>query len=985
MSDWRSWGVPEWNVRLLAHFFARRSENDGPVTTLLATQEEIARATGDAAASPDEVHDTFIAATLRTVRRASLLDTAADYLGYPAPPLDDQIPPFVSCLIFTCIAAAESSEDLASEGSFVARLRRLTNDCLPDPSLQILPRLWENLAAWLAEPTNTTRYRRLRLPDRGGLTRIGYTTKLAFPDRRDQKELSELLDAEGLLGHEPPVGKIVSLVARERSRFRRPFLDAMDEFRQHLSASATASGSSRLLDHRFWSAVREAAIRGRGRTETLELRYRVQLLADLQDDQLSLIAVSDDAAAADDVVASIELPVAYGPWRYAVVEKSDAGALDGGAIDRVVLSLLRFAHHVAPLSGYIEQGILPFLETNHGLLELAPMNRIGAAQLALVKEGLDDDLVALFGANTTRVATCRYDGWVQVERPNLATLASERLESTSLRRAWMLHRSVTRVGVSLSGGIPTDDGWLGLSEVLPRVEAPGATAITARCSDRDVPLRADDGSWRFPRQDFVGTCELRVTSSDDDTAARFVHFSLSPTHEEYKEPADPTAWIVEGVGATSATTRTTPFLAGSPVDDARGFADSTIYLGRELGQFVPDETNAAWSISEFGGVRVGRRVRADLAVAPTAQSASPAARRYWRKLLLQSAADPADAQFGDARHAVRQHVQRGGLTEVDFGAFEVTEHVKAADSHRSLERLVGAVAARANSRCGMSWSEWSLVVQQLMGLDPHHVGAVTRAWQEVGAIDVLAASRWRHRCVFARRPSLVTYRCGDEIGATLVGLALVSTRLRLADVARRGGIPFEERGSVSPFVPKTVVLRASRMDQLEQLARAVGIGVSTIDLATDRFRGACTHDPFSPAPVAYHWSNRWQTWSLTEPETPPGPEVIHWLRDDRPGYWRVSHDDKTIWSYDLNTARWWAARLAGRNALKTVSSHQLEAHHAYLPLPIARVVSVFARTNHGPEPAQSWRYRYPLVTTRLRDEIFAALQAAFDLQHLQGA
>jgi hypothetical protein len=48
------------------------------------------------------------------------------------------------------------------------------------------------------------KFRPLLLPNPGSLTRIGYTVKLAFPDRRDQKQLSELLGRAGLLGHEPP-------------------------------------------------------------------------------------------------------------------------------------------------------------------------------------------------------------------------------------------------------------------------------------------------------------------------------------------------------------------------------------------------------------------------------------------------------------------------------------------------------------------------------------------------------------------------------------------------------------------------------------------------------------------------------------------------------------------------------------------------------------------------------------------------------------
>jgi hypothetical protein len=339
-SDWQRWTVKQWNERLLIHFFRRRDATDGFVTTLLATQEEIARATGDAAADPEKVHDAFIDTMLRSVRRRSLLDTAADYPGYPSPPLEDDIPPFVSYLIFTCIAAAESSEDLAHEGSFVARLRRLTNDQLPDPSLQILPRLWEHLVHWLALPGNAPRFRPLRLPDPGGLTRIGYTTKLAFPDRRDQRELSELLDREGLLGHEPPMGKVLSLVAHERARFRPAFLAAFEDFHQQFVASS--SRSTRLLEHRFWSALREAALRGRGRGDDVELQCRVQFLAELQDDQLAVLLVSD-AALADDgsqPLSSLELPFSYGPWRYGLVLRGLAHALDVGSLDGAVRSLL---------------------------------------------------------------------------------------------------------------------------------------------------------------------------------------------------------------------------------------------------------------------------------------------------------------------------------------------------------------------------------------------------------------------------------------------------------------------------------------------------------------------------------------------------------------------------------------------------------------------------------------------------------------------
>jgi hypothetical protein len=105
----------------------------------------------------------------------------------------------------------------------------------------MLPRLWENLADWLA--ATPRKFRPLLLPNPGSLTRIGYTVKLAFPDRRDQKQLSELLGRAGLLGHEPPAGRVLTLVGSQRIRFRPSFLQAFDEFRRQVCRERDRCGA----------------------------------------------------------------------------------------------------------------------------------------------------------------------------------------------------------------------------------------------------------------------------------------------------------------------------------------------------------------------------------------------------------------------------------------------------------------------------------------------------------------------------------------------------------------------------------------------------------------------------------------------------------------------------------------------------------------------------------------------------------------------
>src|SRR5690606_20595279 len=123
----------------------------------------------------------------------------------------------------------------------------------------------------------------------------------------------------GLMGHEPPAGRVFALVASQRSRFRPSFLQAFDEFRRLFDASG-GPAAARLVQHRFWAAVREAALRGRGRGGVSDNTTRFSLLAEEQEDRLAVFAVADQA------VESVEfhcapLPIAYGAWRFALIPR----------------------------------------------------------------------------------------------------------------------------------------------------------------------------------------------------------------------------------------------------------------------------------------------------------------------------------------------------------------------------------------------------------------------------------------------------------------------------------------------------------------------------------------------------------------------------------------------------------------------------------------------------------------------------------------
>ncbi len=977
MSDWKTWDLQTWNERLLGHFFRSNDERASAVVVLLVTADELARAAGDTNADADEVRDTFVAAVLAGIRRSrSLLEDASDYRGWPGPPGRESPPRFVAHLMFTCIAASESSDELGDEGSFVSRLRDLTQDQLPENSLQMLPRLWEHLAAWLAA---SERYRPLLLPDPGGLTRIGYTVKLAFPDRRDQRQLSELLDRAGLAGHEPPVGRVLSLVASERGRFRRSFLLAFDEFRRLFEASV-GRAVPRLVEHRFWAAVREASLRGRGQAGFSDIAVRVSLLAEEEEDLLVLFAAADQRTESAEI-GFAELPVAYGQWQFALVPKG-VETLDAGQLERTTRTILDGSLRLPRLSSHVDQGLVPFVEGTHGLLELAGQEQLGEVSIALVRKGMVADLLRVFGRGASATRPSSYEGWVQVHDPVLRTMPFNELDGTALSRTWILHESLRPTSIRLLRGVRADDGWLGVHEVLPQVVAPGAASVVLHGGQGEVALtRLGDDTWAFPPRDLAGEFTV-IASLEGDEDRRALRFHATPASEAFKPPSDPEAWIVEEVNGTGTLSSALPFATGPRDHDCARLCERTAYLGADVGAFVANRGEAAWLITHFAGRFFGARgsVRGDTAT-PSKQVASAHARRRWRKMLFETVPSWSDPDFDKARRQAKAsasahaHLPRLEADQFvpDLAPMRLPSPSNAAD------RLVRIVSGRAATRSGIDWRDWAELAKRVLDIDARLLDRVTRAWMEAGLIDTASCARWWHRAVFARLPRLVGFELGEHVGAALSGLALPTTLDEVRRAALRMGVLVEERLSVSPLVPRTIALRAPNARMLEDLGSGCRLGVCWLDL--DRLvRGVSSrHDGSSVPPEHYERARRWSHWSLMDGEY-PDVTVEHRMRRDRPDYWLVSRDGRRLWFYDLNVTRAWAAAFLGEPVAKAMGELFVDANHAYLPLPLARAVSILGAGLAGPTDART--YRYAVGTRQLQELVLDVLSRTFDVSRL---
>jgi hypothetical protein len=974
-NEWATWGLERWNWRLLNHFFRVGNERSASVVVLLVSADELARAAHAPRSKGEDVRAAFLNAVRTGIRRSgSLLEHASDYQGYPeAPPRPDALPRFVAHLLFTCIAASESSEELGNEGQFLTRLRDLSDNQLPDHSLPMLPRLWQHLATWLQ--WNSGRYRPLVLPNPGGLTRIGHTVKLAFPDRRDQKKLSEILDGAGLAGHEPPVGRVLAVIGSARRSFGSSFTIAFDEFRR-LYESVNKQSVQRLVEHRFWAAVRDAALRGRGQENITDLAIRVSFLAEEEEDGIALFVAADELTEEAASFACAELPIAYGSWRYALVPTDDP-TLDAGRLKRIVGSLLKGGIRLPSVSNLVEQGFLPFVAGSHGLLELATGHeQLADVSVALVREALLPDLLQLIGEHSTRPSS--YEGWVQIAQPRLRPLRAEEVEGTTIARTWILQHSLNPMMCRFAGGVRADDGWLGVAEVLPTVIAPGASSVVLDGPSGPIVLtKVAEDTWSLPSKDLVGDYTVLVVASGV-TERRALRFHSTPATETFKRATDLAGWITEGLRGTG-TLEDQYFVDEPSACDFAAYCERAALLGADVGAFVSTPEDAAWRLTHFAGKLLGTRARrtGEDAV-PRRQIDNAHARRRWRTMLFNSIPDPSDPLFDDSRRQARGAANNRNLPRLQFE--QVVPEVaplRLSAPTPGVERLVRVIAGRAAARTGLDWSEWAALVQRIVGIEKRAVDHVTRAWMEAGLIDVASYARWWHKRIFARGPQLVAFKRGQGFGAVLMGLVLPTTLTELQAAASRFGLLVEERSSVSSLVPRSIALRAPARESLESFATGKRLPLCWLDLAVLEATQP-RHDGLSPPPTHYERTTRWHHWSLAAGES-PGVLVEHHMRRDRPDFWTTSFEGRGIWSYDVNIARCWAAAQIGEPLVATHGESFLDAHHGFLPLPLARVVSALGGGLSGPIDG---KHRYVTGTSQLREFVLDLVSQVFDPSRL---
>lgn len=555
-----SLGPQDWNRALFQHFFVTQNETARPVSRLVVSPEELAKAAGVPGIDPQSARESFLAAIRCSppkfrwqLSSARLIRGVWDR---------KEPPPFLAYLFFTCFAAASLDTETVDEGVFRERLRQLLKHPVGTSyALTELPILWRAFAAWLDKRREEgAPYRALVLPGPGRMTLIGYSIRLAFPSRVDRLRLVDLISAADW-GATPTVPEVFVAIDRERNRFSSDFREVFVRARRALETGCDAAELEAL-----WSAVVEAA--GFASAGATERRSRLRYQLFLQEDEIlraePFLVASAAAPAARGTVTFAHLEEPFGEYGFLV------RATAGGSTTVITKLLLlgALADRVPDLKGSsidraVEQGVLLFRRNDNLTWELAVSRPEEGTVRALIVESLSEPFLRLFRAAGPSPRSTKFDGWLDIGPFDMATLQEPSGErEPRLSGVRCLQR--TRVGSQLhiAGGVRVDGGYLGTRGLLPEVRCPAAREVTLfhvhagadgiRTSFAVALVqhseRPDTFSFTEEQDDLEGRFNLVATRDGQVVATREVVFHARILGCDYAVPTEPQRWIVEAGG-----------------------------------------------------------------------------------------------------------------------------------------------------------------------------------------------------------------------------------------------------------------------------------------------------------------------------------------------------------------------------------------------------------------------------------------------------
>jgi hypothetical protein len=558
VKPWQQWTEVDWNVALFEHYF-NAGEDDAPVTRLVVTARELAEVSGCDYKQLEELEERFVSIVRRTPDRIN----ARFRPGYFQWPVCTEAPGAIVYLLFSCYVAS-GTDQVLSEGDFRRRMARtLGHSVETSYPLDGLAGMWENLQSWLAKARAAgCPYRELVLPNPGRMTRIGYSLRLAFPSRRDQIILNEIISSSGF-SEQPPIPAMIRLLGKQLDRFSDSFREVYQQFRKLFHSGSDDLNRSPLLD-----AVREA-IEQRQTTVVLKGAYDLDLLLTGEPDErghliLTLFCNSERLPVNSRGLVTFPTDYAVDGFRFVFAFKSpdmEGADMAVGLLLSNELAMMLPGFNSSPLKHMVNDGIILVHRGSQGVLQCTPNLDIEGELRVLIRR----DLLRSFleGIASTREPSSPDFPSVYRDWHEICNIRADHLRNVDwskipeLTDVRCLQQCVRASRITLVGGIPTGEPqtFFGHPTVLPDVKVSGTPTIVTvgrPSAATEFTLHAIQPSWfRLPWQgdakplDGEYTIKAQIGGATGYTLRKSVHFRAQVDSFGYRQPTIPERWLCE--------------------------------------------------------------------------------------------------------------------------------------------------------------------------------------------------------------------------------------------------------------------------------------------------------------------------------------------------------------------------------------------------------------------------------------------------------
>lgn len=964
--SWSEWDCYDWNKELFRYYFVVNGDNDDPVTSLCVTAEELQKVTGDIAADPEKVQESLlrfvrgsISGSDRKLKSGKGFEKRMRLSSKSTGHLDGlKIPSGFVYLIVSCLAANQVLEDEDTDSSqrtlndFREVLAKLLD--LDDVHItQDLAETWSDLAAFLDEGSisledgSTVRVRPLKLPDPGNETHIGYSKRLVFPSRRDQRKLAMLLTEKGVIEEHPPVDAVVTAVGGGTRDFSRSFIEAFEEFRSLLR---TGEVLSNLLSHKFWSAVVSTC--GNDVLTSVIHQTTYGILLDIEDGFPSFYLVANGQSILKKFEA-IELDSsAVQGWQYRLAMTDD----DSHAVAHV----FRNSSGLGTLTSLINSGVIPLAQRVDFRFENVSYIRNEEVGSVLVRNDLLGNFKSLINnPSTTTLYGDVFEDWCLLENVKLRSYSDDELSKSAMQDVQVLRRRIFKPSFRVQSLFQLGNEYLGWPQLLPKIVAPGMDNVSMTVDGSEVSLIRAGDVWSIAPQKLFGSA-IVVAEIAGQKLPRAFKFVDVPSSDTYLTPTDASGFMIEVNSGSESYQSYTQREATADISYIPDTVHRT-YFGFNQGEFLSSPEGALVEISYFGeevDVRLGDCETAlkNLGELDDLRPENKGLKRKWRQRIHQIAEQEAQKRNLEVASMLRKLAHpnsRTGVKVSAVGSFSSppTPYEDSTSSYELRKVLQAAVGARLLRTKGIPIRIWMSMIQDIFGVDNKTARLIHRGWLESGILDELISIRSPGAMVFARPPRLEVFESESGFFGGVSGLVMPERFEKLRILASEAKIKATNNIGPSQFVPPHLRIRSESLEELATFAQESRLQVHQI--APKPFGGDSARE-YGRCPTRTYFARR----NFPTFECQGDSQVSLFESMKGPLIWSVEDDSVKTWTYSSAHSEHLKMLINGVDNFEIKSAVDLSVRCSFIPLQAARWITMVAGVPSGPNQSGQYIYRF---------------------------